>query len=169
MLAPDMANISPWKYSLLRSEERRSLELEVKPLAKGNVTLFYYLSLVGFFSLIVGTIVMLRRPPDRAALHFYAICLLFFLMYSTSYTGRLNLADWTLLWLYSPKWITPYTAMPALFSKQKPPDPQLLDGNGQDQAIGVRDALMNYPRHLERFGKTPAPAAAAAADEKAGD
>ena len=68
------------------------------PLSKGNVTLFYYLSLVGFFSLLVGTIVMLRRPPDRAALHFYAICLLFFLMYSTSYTGKLNLADWTLLW-----------------------------------------------------------------------
>jgi PAS domain S-box-containing protein len=85
-------------YSLLRADERRSLEIEVKPLAKGNVSLFYYLSLVGFFSLIVGTIVMLRRPPDRAALHFYAICLLFFLMYSTSYTGKLNLADWTLLW-----------------------------------------------------------------------
>jgi PAS domain S-box-containing protein len=86
------------QYSLLRADERRSLEVEVKPLAKGNVTLFYYLSLVGFFSLVVGTIVMLRRPPDRAALHFYAICLLFFLMYSTSYTGRLNLADWTLFW-----------------------------------------------------------------------
>ena len=86
------------QYSLLRADERRSLEVTVKPLAKGNVTLFYYLSLVGFFSLIVGTTVMLRRPPDRAALHFYAICLLFFLMYSTSYTGRLNLADWTLLW-----------------------------------------------------------------------
>jgi PAS domain S-box-containing protein len=85
-------------YSLLRAAERRSLELTVKPLAKGNVSLFYYLSLVGFFSLIVGTIVMLRRPPDRAALHFYAICLLFFLMYSTSYTGKLNVADWTLLW-----------------------------------------------------------------------
>ena len=70
----------------------------MQPLSQGNVTLFYYLSLVGFFSLIVGTIVMLRRPPDRAALHFYAICLLFFLMYSTSYTGKLNLADWTLFW-----------------------------------------------------------------------
>ena len=34
--------------------------------------------------------------PRRPAL--YAICLLFFLMYSTSYTGKLNLADWTLLW-----------------------------------------------------------------------
>ena len=41
---------------------------------------------------------MLRRPPDRAALHFYAICLLFFLMYSTSFTGKLDFADWTLLW-----------------------------------------------------------------------
>ena len=85
-------------YSLLRADERRSLQVTVKPLSHGNVSLFYYLSLVGFFSLVVGTIVMLRRPPDRAALHFYAICLLFFLMYSTSYTGKLNLADWTLLW-----------------------------------------------------------------------
>jgi len=85
-------------YSLLRADERRALEVQVQPLSQGNVTLFYYLSLVGFFSLIVGTVVMLRRPPDRAALHFYAICLLFFLLYSTSYTGKLNLADWTLLW-----------------------------------------------------------------------
>jgi two-component system, NtrC family, sensor kinase len=85
-------------YTLLRADERRSFEVTVRPLSKGNVTLFYYLSLFGFFSLVVGTIVMLRRPPDRAALHFYAICLLFFLMYSTSYTGKLNLADWTLLW-----------------------------------------------------------------------
>jgi two-component system, NtrC family, sensor kinase len=84
-------------YSILRADERRSLTLTVRPLSQGNVSLFYYLSLVGFFSLAVGTIVMLRRPPDRSALHFYAICLLFFLTYSTSYTGRFNLADWTLL------------------------------------------------------------------------
>jgi PAS domain S-box-containing protein len=85
-------------YSLLRASEKRSLSVGVMPLTQGNVTLFYYLSLAGFFSLVIGTIVMLRRPPDRAALHFYAICLLFFLMYSTSYTGKLNFADWTLLW-----------------------------------------------------------------------
>jgi two-component system, NtrC family, sensor kinase len=85
-------------YSLLRADERRSFQVVVEPLPKGNVTLFYFLSVFGFFSLLVGTIVMLRRPPDRAALHFYAICLLFFLMYSTSFTGKLDLADWTLLW-----------------------------------------------------------------------
>src|SRR5262245_58894118 len=88
----------PLAYSLLRADEHRSLEVSVRPLSQGRVSLFYYLSLVGFFSLLVGTIVMLRRPPDRAALHFYAICLLFFLMYSISYTGKLNFADWTLFW-----------------------------------------------------------------------
>jgi hypothetical protein len=74
--------------------------------------------------------------------------------------------DWTLLWLYNPKWITPYTAMPALFSKEKPPDPKLLDGSGNAQAVGVRDALMNYHRLMERFGKSPAPPAPAAAAAK---
>ena len=85
-------------YNLLRADERRSLDVTVKPLPKGNVTLFYYLSLVGFFSLMVGTFVMMRRPGDRAALHFYAICVLFFLLYSTSFTGKLDLADWILFW-----------------------------------------------------------------------
>jgi hypothetical protein len=89
---------APLTYSLLRADEHRSLEVRVRPLSQGRVSLFYYLSLVGFFSLLVGTIVMLRRPPDRVALHFYAICLLFFLMYSLSYTGKLNIADWTLFW-----------------------------------------------------------------------
>ncbi len=60
--------------------------------------MFYYLSLVGFFSLAVGTIVLLRRPVDRNTLHFYAICVLFFLMYSTSFTGRLDALDWTFFW-----------------------------------------------------------------------
>src|SRR5688572_28588329 len=88
----------PLTYSLLRADARALVEVQVQPLSQGRVSLFYYLSLVGFFSLLVGTIVMLRRPPDRVALHFYAICLLFFLMYSLSYTGKLNLADWTLFW-----------------------------------------------------------------------
>jgi len=86
------------QYTLLREAERRSLVVTVEPLAQGNVSLFYYLSLVGFFSLAVGTIVMLKRPPDGAALHFYAICVLFFLMYSTSYTGKLSFTDWLLFW-----------------------------------------------------------------------
>jgi hypothetical protein len=85
-------------YSLLRAEERRSLDVTLRPLPRGNVGAFYYLSLAGFFSLVVGTVVMLRRPMDRSSLHFYAVCVLFFLTYSVSFTGRLNPADWALFW-----------------------------------------------------------------------
>jgi PAS domain S-box-containing protein len=86
------------KYTLLRADERRSLDVTVRPLPQGNVSAFYYLSLVGFFCLVVGTVVMLRRPVDRGSLHFYGICVLFFLVYSTSYTGKLTLPDWALFW-----------------------------------------------------------------------
>ena len=86
------------EYSLLRQEERRALSVPVQPLRQGNASAFYYLSLAGFFSLVVGTVVMLRRPADRTSLHFYAVCVLFFLMYSISYTGKLDAGDWTLFW-----------------------------------------------------------------------
>ena len=88
-------------YTLLRESERRVLEVVVRPLARGNVSAFYYLSLAGFFCLVVGTVVLLRRPADRAALHFYAVCGLFFLAYSTSYTGSLTRFDWLLFWIDS--------------------------------------------------------------------
>jgi two-component system, NtrC family, sensor kinase len=86
-------------YSLLRERERRALSVVVAPLPRGNISAFYYLALAGFFSLVVGTVVMLRRPIDRTSLHFYAVCVLFFLSYSISYTGRLDFADWTLFWI----------------------------------------------------------------------
>jgi two-component system NtrC family sensor kinase len=89
------------RYTLLRESERRQLDLAVQPLPRGDVSGFYYLSLVGFFSLVVGTVVMLRRPADRTSLHFYGICVLFFLVYSVSYTGKLNLGDWLLFWVDS--------------------------------------------------------------------
>jgi PAS domain S-box-containing protein len=85
-------------YSLLREEERRALDVVLMPVPRGDVSAFYYLSLAGFFCLVVGTVVLLRRPLDRASLHFYAVCLLFFLLYSTSYTGKLSPVDWVLFW-----------------------------------------------------------------------
>jgi PAS domain S-box-containing protein len=89
------------RYSLLREDERRALDVVVQPLPRGNVNAFYYLSLAGFFGLAVGTVVLLRRPADRTSLHFYAVCVLFFLLYSISYTGKLNLADQALFWIDS--------------------------------------------------------------------
>ncbi len=88
-------------YTLLRESERRVLDVAVEPLARGNVSAFYYLSLAGFFCLVVGTVVLLRRPADRTALHFYAVCALFFLVYSISYVGSLTRFDWALFWIDS--------------------------------------------------------------------
>ncbi len=85
--------------------------------------------------------------------------------------------DWVKLWLYNPKWITPYTAMPNNFLADSGPKedgtpakmPTLFHGDPNAQVIGVRDALMNYSKLMEKYGKpvkgepaaTPDPNAAA--------
>jgi hypothetical protein len=65
--------------------------------------------------------------------------------------------DWTLLWLYNPKWITPYTSMPVPFAADKRGSenlfPQLFGGDPDWQSQGGRDGLMNYRRLMEREGK----------------
>ena len=67
--------------------------------------------------------------------------------------------DWVMLWLYKPGWITPYTSMPPVFSKDKKQLEPLMDGDPGDQVISARDALMNYTKLLERDGKLPIAAA----------
>ena len=74
--------------------------------------------------------------------------------------------DWVMLWLYKPSWITPYTAMPPVFSRDKKQFEPLMDGDPGDQVISARDALMNYAKLLEREGKL---SVAAAPDVKGPD
>jgi PAS domain S-box-containing protein len=158
-------------YSLLRETERRQLQVEVRPLPRGNASAFYYLSLAGFFSLVVGTVVMLRRPADRPSLHFYAVCVLFFLAYSTSYTGKLNAADWGLFWtdylagLFLPVvflhfclsfperrlraqrlWIVPALYMPALVLTGAAAMSHALLGAGEEPGVlwGIADAIDRF-------------------------
>ncbi len=68
--------------------------------------------------------------------------------------------DWLQIWLYNPKWITPYTRMPQNFVGNKEMFPELFAGKGQVQAVAARDALMNYLQLLEKEGKATAAAAA---------
>jgi cbb3-type cytochrome oxidase cytochrome c subunit len=68
--------------------------------------------------------------------------------------------DWAELWIYNPKWITTYTAMPQNFPKNKQQFPELFEGDGQKQSLAARDALMNYLHMLERVGKAPPSSAA---------
>ena len=81
--------------------------------------------------------------------------------------------DWVQVWLSNPKWFTPYTSMPQPFAKNQKLFPQHFGGNGLKQTTGVRDALMNYNRLMERDGTyvppvTAKPAAGAPAANKQG-
>jgi hypothetical protein len=61
--------------------------------------------------------------------------------------------DWLKLWLFNPKWILPYTAMPNNFTADSKGNvPELLGGDPTAQVIGVRDALMNYNKLIEKHG-----------------
>eukprot|EP00456_Euglypha_rotunda_P077349 TRINITY_DN729_c0_g1_i1.p1 TRINITY_DN729_c0_g1~~TRINITY_DN729_c0_g1_i1.p1 ORF type:complete len:1351 (+),score=347.08 TRINITY_DN729_c0_g1_i1:6541-10593(+) len=65
--------------------------------------------------------------------------------------------DWTLLWLYRPQWITPYTSMPAPLPPQQaggqPRYPEIFGGDGSRQTVSLRDALVNYYKLMEKEGK----------------
>jgi mono/diheme cytochrome c family protein len=77
-------------------------------------------------------------------------------------TDRLR-PDWLLLWLYNPKWITPYTSMPQAFAKNQPPKEgelaHLFGADPELQVIATRDALMNYHRLMEEKGTAEGPSA----------
>ncbi|MCH8828674.1 MAG: c-type cytochrome [Planctomycetes bacterium] len=84
---------------------------------------------------------------------------------------------WARLWIADPRWITPHTKMPppfsldspkfppsaaagsirwlpVAFSLDSPKFPESFDGNAEIQLRAVRDALMNYPRLLEKHKNT---------------
>jgi len=66
---------------------------------------------------------------------------------------RVNLRlrpDWLSVWVSNPKWMTPYTAMPIPFPKGQKQYTPLFGADAESQTIGVRDALMNYYRLLEK-------------------
>lgn len=58
--------------------------------------------------------------------------------------------DWLSVWVSNPKWITPYTAMPIPYPKGQKQYAPLFGTDAEAQTIGVRDALMNYYRLLEK-------------------
>ncbi|MCH2212034.1 MAG: hypothetical protein MK110_12080 [Fuerstiella sp.] len=62
-------------------------------------------------------------------------------------------SDWVRLWLYNPKWITPYTSMPLNFPHNNGAQfPDLYHGNAGTQVQGTVDALLNYSHMMEEVG-----------------
>jgi PAS domain S-box-containing protein len=97
-------------YVLVRNGEKFQTSLVLVP-QKAAASVRYYLSLVGLIYLVIGTYILFRRWTAPKSLHFYIFCLASFILYTFSYTGKLNLFDWTVYWLQ----VVALLIQPALF------------------------------------------------------
>lgn len=85
-------------YTLLRLGSREVVQLQLAPLPAGAGLLYYLLAAVGFFTLLVGAAVRVRRPLDQATLHFFWLSVAFFGVLAFSFSGRLDKVDWAFYW-----------------------------------------------------------------------
>ncbi len=86
-------------YQVLREAERRAPVVTIAPLPRGNVGIYYFLAAVGIFTLVVGTVVYVRRRGVAATAHFYLLCLFWFLAFTFTPTGKLDAWDTAFYWL----------------------------------------------------------------------
>ncbi|HVC19634.1 MAG TPA: ATP-binding protein [Vicinamibacterales bacterium] len=85
-------------YTLLRFGRTQLVQVALRPVPRGNTPIYFALAVVGFFSLLVGASVRLRRPDDQATLHFFWLCVAFFGTFTFSFNGTLNRLDWLFYW-----------------------------------------------------------------------
>ena len=58
-----------------------------------------YLEIIGLYSFVVGAFVLIKRFRAPHALHFYFVCLISFVLFAYSYTGKLDTFDWAVFWI----------------------------------------------------------------------
>jgi PAS domain S-box-containing protein len=58
-----------------------------------------YLEIIGIYFFVVGAYGLIKRFRAPHVLHFYFVCLISFVLFAYSYTGKLNALDWTIFWL----------------------------------------------------------------------
>ena len=97
-------------YDLVRGGESFKTSVVLAP-ESNSPGLHGYLEIVGLLYLIIGAFVFLRRWSAARSLHFYLFCLVSFVLYCFSYTGKLNLFDSTVYWLN----VTALLLQPAIF------------------------------------------------------
>jgi two-component system NtrC family sensor kinase len=86
------------RYTVLRLGSREVVDVRVALITNGSTMLYYLLAAVGVFTLLVGGAVRLRRPFDQATLHFFWLSVVFFGMFTFSFSGRLDQLDWVFYW-----------------------------------------------------------------------
>jgi len=85
-------------YDLVRQGDKFRVTLVTVPQSRSN-PVRHLLDLVGLLYLVIGAFILLRRWTSRYSLHFYLFCLASYVLYSFSYTGKLNSFDWAIYWL----------------------------------------------------------------------
>jgi PAS domain S-box-containing protein len=86
------------RYTVLRLGSREVVDVRIAPVPTGSGTLYFLLAGVGIFTLLVGGVVRLRRPRDPATLHFFWLAVVFFGVFTFSFSGRLDRLDWIFYW-----------------------------------------------------------------------
>ena len=85
-------------YSVLRFGRAQLYEVTLRPVPAVSTAVYFMLVGIGVFTLLVGASVRLRRPGNKATLHFFWLSVAFFGMFAFSFSGRLDRLDWVFYW-----------------------------------------------------------------------
>jgi two-component system, NtrC family, sensor kinase len=89
---------APLTYTLLRLGAREIIQVTLAPIPQGNSVLYFILAAIGVFTLVVGTVVRLRRPADPSSLHLFWLAVAFYGVFVFSFSGRFDRLDWVFYW-----------------------------------------------------------------------
>jgi two-component system, NtrC family, sensor kinase len=86
-------------YTLQRAGvEFKSTPVAITPLNQGFVRQRLLLEIIGIYYFLVGGFVLIKRFRAPHVVHFYYVCLISFVLFAFSYTGKLNTFDWSIFW-----------------------------------------------------------------------
>ena len=86
-------------YKVLRGNQINAVKLRISERPLANNKLYLFLSFVGFSFLLIGLSVVLSSEKSRRYhLHFYFLCLAFFLLFSLSFTSWSDFLGGVIFW-----------------------------------------------------------------------
>ena len=85
-------------YTVLRLGTRALRELTLQPVPSAGLLVYMVLAGVGFFALLIGASVRVRKPDHQATLHFFWLTVAFFGVFAFSFSGRFDRLDWVFFW-----------------------------------------------------------------------
>ena len=86
------------KYVVLRQSTNLPVEMRLQPMPVPRSGLYFSIALVGILAIGVGASVRLRRPNDRATLHFFWLTVSFFGVLAFTPSGRYDRLDYFFEW-----------------------------------------------------------------------